>query len=66
MNKFRSNGAHKFAQRFFSWVFYSGKVEAYFYSWRIKKIPTDMEIEKMIKENGRYFVGGKLVKQTIK
>ncbi|MCM3294169.1 hypothetical protein M3661_29155 [Paenibacillus sp. MER 180] len=64
MNRFRAKGAHKFAKRFFSWVFYGGKVEAYFLTWRIREIPTEIEIEKTIKEYGRYFVGGKLVRQS--
>lgn len=64
MNGFRSNGAHKFAMKFFSWVFYSGKVEAYFYTWKINEIPTNQEIEKIVIENGRHFIGGKLVRQS--
>ncbi|MGG4398013.1 hypothetical protein ABEX25_27335 [Paenibacillus thiaminolyticus] len=65
MNNFRTKGAHKFAKRFFAWVFYSGKVKAYFLTWRISKhIPTDIEIEETIKKYGRFFDGGRLVRQA--
>lgn len=66
MNNFRTRGSHKFAERFFSWVFYSGKVQAYFLTWRINHIPTDHEIEENIKKYGKHFIGGKLVRQAQK
>jgi hypothetical protein len=65
MNQFRTKGAHKFAKRFFSWVFYSGEVRAYFLTWKIEnRIPSDVEIEEVIKNYGRYFEGGKLVRHA--
>jgi hypothetical protein len=62
MQKFRDSGAHKFALRFFSWVFYSGKVGAYFHTWRAVEIPTAEEATAVVKEHGRYFVGGKKIR----
>lgn len=35
MNTFRTKGAHNFARKFFSWVFYSGRVQSYFLTWQI-------------------------------
>ncbi|WP_028563727.1 hypothetical protein [Paenibacillus pinihumi] len=65
MNHFRTNGAHKFAKRFFSWVFYSGGVQAYFLTWKITGcIPDEQEIEHMIRTYGRHFDGGRLVRPT--
>ncbi|MCE5172349.1 hypothetical protein LQV63_24025 [Paenibacillus profundus] len=65
MNHFKTKGVHKFAMRFFGWVFYSGKVQAYFLTWRISnQIPNDIEIEEVIKKYGRHFDGGKLVRQA--
>jgi hypothetical protein len=67
MNKFRTKGAHKFAKQFFAWVFYGGKVQAYFLTWRISnQIPADKEIEETIKKYGRHFDGGRLIRQTQK
>lgn len=66
MNNFRTRGSHKFAKRFFSWVFYSGEVQAYFLTWKINHIPTDDEIEENIKKYGRHYNGGKLVRQAQK
>ena len=35
MNTFRTKGAHNFARKFFSWFFYSGRVQSYFLTWQI-------------------------------
>ncbi|WGU96432.1 hypothetical protein QJQ58_09435 [Paenibacillus dendritiformis] len=65
MNNFRTKGAHSFAKKFFAWVFYSGEVQAYFLTWRIsKQIPTNTEIEETVKKHGRFFDGGRLVRQA--
>lgn len=65
MNYFRTNGAHKFAKKFFSWVFYSGEVRAYFLTWKTgNRIPLDIEIEGIIKKYGKYFDGGKLIRHA--
>ncbi|UNK20302.1 hypothetical protein MNQ98_09940 [Paenibacillus sp. N3/727] len=67
MNNFRTKGAHKFATQFFAWVFYGGKVQAYFLTWKISnQIPMDHEIEETIKKYGRHFDGGKLIRQAQK
>lgn len=62
MNNFRTKGAHKFAVRFFSWVFYSGKVQAYFLTWKISNsIPEENEIEEIVRKYGRHLDGGRLI-----
>jgi hypothetical protein len=63
MNKFRKKGFHNFSRRFFSWVFYSGSVKAYFLTWKLTEtIPSSEEAAKFVKEYGRYFEGGKLIR----
>ncbi|MFY4776612.1 hypothetical protein [Metabacillus sp. RGM 3146] len=65
MNKFRISGSHNFARKFFSWVFYSGKVQSYFFTWGHEgRIPSNEEITAYIKKYGRHFDGGKLVKKA--
>lgn len=66
MGEFRESGAHKFAMRFFSWVFYSGKVQAYFLTFPANggRIPTAAEATELCHEYGRHFDGGKLVKKA--
>jgi len=67
MNRFRTNGAHQAARRFFSWVFYSGKVKAYFYTWKANggDIPSSTEVTKTAIKYGRYYEGGKLIRAAI-
>jgi hypothetical protein len=65
MNNFRTKGAHKFAKKFFSWVFYSGKVQAYFLTWKIaNSIPEENEIKEIVQKYGRHFDGGRLIKHA--
>lgn len=65
VNAFRVKGRHNFARKFFGWVFYSGKAQAYFLTWKADGvIPTAEEAALIVKEHGRYFDGGKLVKKA--
>jgi hypothetical protein len=66
MGEFRDSGAHKFAKRFFSWIFYSGQVQAYFLTFPANggRIPTAEEGIALCKAHGRHFDGGKLVKKA--
>lgn len=64
MVPFRDRGAHHFAKRFLSRVFYSGKVQAYFLTWTANgQIPTAAEATALVKEYGRHFDGGRLVQK---
>ncbi|WP_187274581.1 hypothetical protein [Paenibacillus sp. N3.4] len=50
MNQFGTEGFHNFARRFFSWVFYSGKVQSYFLSWEHEgHLPPTEEITAYVK-----------------
>jgi hypothetical protein len=65
MNTFRTNGFHNLARKFFSWVFFSGNVQSYFLTWKLgENIPTSEEAEKIVKECGRYYDGGKLIQNA--
>ncbi|MCJ8007148.1 hypothetical protein ACFFF5_06540 [Lederbergia wuyishanensis] len=65
MKQFRDSGAHKFAMRFFSWVFYSGKSHAYFLTFKHNgSIPTSDEAIELAREYGRFFDGGKLIRHS--
>lgn len=65
MNEFRTKGFHNFSRRFFSWVFFSGSVKAYFLTWKLKEtIPTAEEAANSVKEYGRYYEGGKLIRKA--
>lgn len=65
MNRFKTRGFHNFARKFFSWVFYSGKVQSYFFTWEHQgRLPSSEEITRYLKLNGRHFDGGKLVKKA--
>jgi hypothetical protein len=65
MNRFRTRGFHQFARKFFSWVFYSGKVQSYFLTWEHQgPLPSPEEITSFVKTYGRHFDGGKLVKKA--
>lgn len=64
MNKFRTKGFHQFSRKFFSWVFFSGKVKAYFHTWKVESIPSSQEAESFVVKNGRYFEGGKLIRKA--
>jgi len=65
MNHFRTKGMHNFARKFFSWVFYSGKVQSYFLTWPHEGVlPSQEEITNFVKTNGRHFDGGKLIKKA--
>lgn len=65
MNEFRKNGTHNFARRFFSWIFYSGKVQSYFLTWEhMGNLPSTEELTSFVKKYGRHFDGGKLVRKA--
>ncbi|WLD91773.1 hypothetical protein [Alkalihalobacillus sp. AL-G] len=65
MVPFRDRGAHKFAMRFFSWVFYGGKSQAYFLTYKADDvIPTSEEAYQLVKEYGKFIDGGKLVRKA--
>jgi hypothetical protein len=65
MNQFRTSGSHHFARKFFSWVFYSGKVQSYFLTWEHQgALPSSDEITTFVKTYGRHFDGGKMVKKA--
>ena len=65
MNTFRTKGFHNFSRRFFSWVFYSGRVKAYFLTWKLTEtIPSSKEAAEFVKEYGRYYEGGKLIRKA--
>lgn len=65
MNHFRTTGAHQFARRFFSSVFYGGKVQAYFLTWKAPQyIPDEKELEAIILQYGRHFDGGELIRKA--
>ena len=65
MNNFRTKGFHNFSRRFFSWIFYSGNVKAYFHTWKLSEtIPSSDEAKKFVLENGRFFHGGKLIRKA--
>ena len=65
MNKFRKKGIHNFARKYFSWVFYSGKVQSYFLTFEhTGHLPSNEELTTFVKKYGRHFDGGKLVKKA--
>lgn len=65
MNSFRTSGSHNFARKFFSWVFYSGKVQSYFLTWKANgQIPTYEEATEIVKNYGKHFDGGNLVRKA--
>lgn len=65
MNQFRTTGMHNIARKWFSWVFYSGKVQSYFLTWPHEgKLPSTEEITEFVKMYGRHYDGGKLVKKS--
>ncbi|MGU3569179.1 hypothetical protein [Paenibacillus sp. D51F] len=65
MNRFRTSGSHNFARKFFSWVFYSGKVQSYFLTWPHQgALPSSEEITDFVKIHGRHFDGGILIKKA--
>ncbi|MBS4176701.1 hypothetical protein KHA89_04075 [Bacillus sp. FJAT-49731] len=65
MANFRNKGAHKFAMKFFSWVFYSGKSHAYFLTYKANgDIPTSEEAQELVKKYGKFYDGGKLIRKA--
>lgn len=65
MNSFRTTGSHQFARKWFGWVFYRGRVQSYFLTRPHQgTIPSAQEMEKEVKEHGRQFKGGQLVKKA--
>lgn len=65
MVPFRDRGAHKFAMRFFSWIFFSGKSHAYFLTYTSNGlIPTVDEARELVHEFGKFYDGGKFVRQA--
>ena len=48
-----------------SWVFYSGRVKAYFLTWKlIDTIPSSEEAGEFVKKYGRHYEGGKLIRKA--
>lgn len=65
MNEFKKRGAHNIGRKFFSWVFYSGKVQSYFLTWgHMEHLSSAEELTTFVKKYGRHFDGGKLVKKA--
>lgn len=64
MVPFRDSGAHRFSKRFLSWVFFGGKAQAYFLTWKANgRIPTAAEAANLVKAYGRHFDGGRLLQK---
>ncbi|MFD1739828.1 hypothetical protein ACFSCX_25515 [Bacillus salitolerans] len=67
MVPFRDKGPHKFAMRFFSWVFYGGKSQAYFLTYKANgSIPSIEEAYTLVKKYGKHYNGGKLERSAKK
>ncbi|KEO84855.1 hypothetical protein EL26_02270 [Tumebacillus flagellatus] len=65
MTEFRNSGAHGRALRFFRWVFYGGKVQAYVLSYKAwGEIPNMEEAAALAVEYGRFADGGEIVRQA--
>jgi hypothetical protein len=61
MGEFKRSGSHKYAMKFFRWIF-GGQVESYFISWRANgRIPSYEEATIISKQHGRHYSGNKLV-----
>jgi hypothetical protein len=59
MVPFRDSGAHQFAKRFFSWVFFSGATQVYFLTLPASgRIPTIAEGYALARQFGRHVDGG--------
>lgn len=65
VHHFKTSGFHQFSRQFFSWVFYSGKVQAYFLTWKCQgHIPSAEEAAVIVKTHGRHFDGGECVQKA--
>ena len=64
---FVKRGSHGVAKKKFVWVFFGGEVDAYFLTRRANGVVPDAgEAERLVKQDGRYYKGGKLVRQAAK
>lgn len=65
MIPFRDRGAHGAVERFFAWVVFGGKVQAYFLSWKAKgEIPTIEEAVDTARTFGKQFDAGLQVRNA--
>lgn len=65
MPPFRSKSTHGFAMKFFSWVVHRKNTKNYYLTYSLEdKIPSAEEVEKILKEYGKFFDGGKLARRA--
>ena len=65
MVPFRDSGGHNFAMRFFSWIFFGGRAQAYFLTLpAFGRLPSPEEIPALARQFGRFYDRGKLVRNA--
>ncbi|MFK2825963.1 hypothetical protein QYG89_09840 [Bacillus sp. B190/17] len=65
MPKFRNNGSHGFAMKFFGWVIHRKNTKTYYLTFPADgKIPSTIEAANILKEYGKFYNGGKLARKA--
>jgi len=65
MPKFRNGRAHGFAMKFFAWVIHRKNTKTYYLTYSANgNIPSATEVTNIIKEYGKFYNGGKLVRKA--
>lgn len=65
MPQFRNKNTHGFARKFFAWVIHRKNTKTYYLTYTPKgEIPSVIEATNIIKEYGKFYDGGKLVRKA--
>lgn len=62
MREFRDRKAHGWVMKALWWVFYGGKAEAWFLTYKARHVPSLEEAKQLAETFGRHFKQGKLVR----
>ncbi|WP_408009243.1 hypothetical protein ACJROX_02695 [Pseudalkalibacillus sp. A8] len=65
MPKFRNKRSHGFAMKFFGWVIHRKNTKTYYLTYSADgTIPSVIEVRDIIREYGKFYDGGKLVRKA--
>lgn len=65
MSRFRNNGIHGFAMKFFTWVIHRKSTNTYYLTYSLNgSIPSQVEAADILKKYGKFYDGGKLVRKA--
>jgi hypothetical protein len=64
MTNLRNHGSHAWAMKFFTWVIHRKNTRNYYLTYRSQAIPTSQDAARIVKEYGKFYDKGALVRKA--